>query len=42
MSTPERIAAQIERTTDPKLMRLLNRAWWRAYFREMNRERKAA
>jgi hypothetical protein len=42
MTATQRIAARIERTTDKKLLRLLNRAWWRAWFRQMNQERKAA
>jgi hypothetical protein len=38
----ERIDAAIERTTDKKLLGLLNLAWWKEFFRLAERERKAA
>lgn len=33
----DQIQAVIEQTTDRRRLRLLNRAWWREYFREKGR-----
>lgn len=44
MTRSARISAEIARTQDKKLLRLLNLAWWREFFRLMDvgEERKAA
>lgn len=43
MTRLAKIAAAIERTSDKKLLRLLNLAWWAEWFRiQAGEERKAA
>lgn len=43
MTRLDQIRWQIHQTTDRKLIRLLNRAWWAEFFRVMREpEKKAA
>lgn len=38
----KRLLARIKRTEDRRTLRLLNRAWWREFFRQSDELKKAA